>query len=552
MSIRWKIILVVLPLFVVTVLLVGFTSAFSARAGITRLAIDALGFKAQQVSNYATNQWELLVENDLAGAEEFRSVTRRAIQSYAVTVIRNDSELIFAVDDTGTVEMTTAPGELPVGTEVEALRGEVGLQEGWQTLGVAGEQRVAQAFVFEPFGWFVLVSDTSGNFYREVAEINQNMYIILAGSLFAAVVFLLLFSSLLTAPLTRMVQTMITITQTNDLSERVEVEFRDEIGAMARTFNKMLAKLEIADKQIRGSALRAVMAQRNERRIRAVFQRYVPKNVIDTVLERPDLALVGQEMVLPVLFSDIRGFTTISEAYMPDELVTVLNRYFERLVDIISDHEGIVDKYIGDAIMAFFGAPVEDADRALHAVEAALEMEDAIADFNKKLLADGKPEFRTGIGIHYGVVTVGNIGTEKKMDYTVIGDTVNYGSRLEGLTKSYKQGLIVSKSVFWKVRETLPCRFIDYVQVKGKTTGEAIYTVSRKLTPAEKAGWRLYHDGIKLYYKRSFKKALRHFRASLEQLPGDYLCEVYIDRCRELIATPPPADWNGVDVKLSK
>jgi class 3 adenylate cyclase len=553
MSIRLKIILVVLPLFIVTVLVVGLTSAFSARAGLTRLAVEALGFKAQELQNYAENQWDLLVENDLALDQDYVAVTRRAVQSYARGLIRSDSELIFAVNESGEVEMTSDPERLPSGETVPELAARAGdYTQGWQQLTAAGDLRVAQAFTFAPFGWFVLVSETEASFYAEVDEINRNMFTILGISLAAAIILLWLFAQALTGSITRLISTMLYITQTNELSERVEIEYRDEIGSMATTFNKMLAKLEVASDQIRATALRAVVAERQQRRIRSVFEKYVPVDVLDSVLEAPDRALEGQQFVLPVLFSDIRSFTTISEQYLPDELVTILNRYFEPLVDIIRSHGGVVDKYIGDAIMAFFGAPERKPDDAYRSVKAAVLMQERIREFNARLESDGKVPFKTGIGIHYGNVIVGNIGSDIKMDYTIIGDSVNYGSRLEGLTKPYQQEIILSKSVFRKVGSLMPCRFVDLVQVKGRTQGEAIYTVKQSLTETEKAAWKFYHAGIKQFFARSFKPARELFVRSLEYLPADFLCGMYVQRCDDYLKNPPPADWTGIDIKTSK
>ena len=553
MSIRLKIILVVLPLLIVTILLVGITSAYSARSGITRVAIEALGFKAQELQKYAQNQWDLLVRNDLAGNPDYLAVTRRAVESYAQTLVRTASELIFAVGTDGRVEMSTSAVELDDPEEIEALSNRANrAREGWQRITVGGRARVGQAFVFEPFGWLVFVTDTEESFYAEVEEINLRTYYILGGALVVAVILLLLFAGILTRPLSRMVRTMLTITQTNDLSQRVAVEYRDEIGAMARTFNKMLVKLESADRQIRGFALSAVVAQRNERKIRNIFQKYVPKDVIDGIFQNPESALSGKSDVLAILFSDIRNFTTISEGFMPDDLVASLNRYFERLVDIIMDHGGIVDKYIGDAIMAFYGAPVKHDDDALKAVVSALKMQDAIGEINGEHIAEGKPVFKTGIGINYGVVTVGNIGSEKKMDYTIIGDMVNYGSRLEGLTKSYGQDLIVSKSIFRKVKDQIPTRFVDFVQVKGKTSGESIYTAALRQSENEKQAWKIYHDGIRLFYGRRFDRARSYFKKTLDYLPGDVLAKEYIERCTRYLAAPPPENWNGVNIMTSK
>jgi class 3 adenylate cyclase len=553
MSIRLKIILVVLPPLIVTILLVGITSALSARAGITRVAVEALGFKAQELQKYAQNQWDLLVTNDLAEDADYLAVTRRAVQSYAETLVRSGSELIFAVNADGRVEMSTRDMQLDDPAEIESLsRRAAQGQEGWHDIQVAGEARVGQAFVFDPFGWYVLVTDTQDNFYAEVDEINRRTYYILGGALVLAVVLLLLFARILTGPLSRMVRTMLTIIQTNDLSERVNVEYRDEIGAMARTFNKMLVKLESANRQIRTFALSAVIAQRNERKIRSIFQRYVPADVIKGVFEDPESALVGRDESLAVLFTDIRNFTTLSEGFNPYDLVSYLNRYFEPLVDIIVNHGGIVDKYVGDALMAFFGAPRKTGNEEVQSVLAALEMQEAIREVNELHLSEGRPVFKTGIGINFGHVIVGNIGSQKKMDYTIIGDPVNYGSRLEGLTKLYRQDIIVSKSIFRKVKERVPTRFLDFVQAKGKTTGQSIYTVARELTEAQKQGWKVYHDGIRLFYKRRFDSARTYFRKVLEYTPDDYLAREYLERCNRYISLPPPPDWNGVNIMTSK
>lgn len=553
MSIRLKIILVVLPLMIATILLAGVTSRESARAGITRVAVEALGFKAQELQKYADNQWNLLVSNDLAEQAEYLGVTKLAIESYANTLIRSETELIFAVNPANEIELKTSEITLTDPLEAEAVAaGSRDSLIGWQEVTIDGELRVGQAFEFEPFEWYVLVTDTSANFFREVDTIQRRTWWILGGASGVAILLLLLFAGVLTGPLSRMVNLMNEITDTNDLSQRVDVEYKDEIGAMARTFNLMLSKLESASDQIKSFALGAVIARRNERKIRSIFQKYVPKDVIDSVFSNPESALTGENRVLAILFTDIRSFTTISESFMPDELVKSLNNYFEIMVDIIDSHKGITDKYIGDAIMAFFGAPVKHDNDPLEAVMAALEMQRALRKFNEAHILDGKPIFKTGIGVNYGVVTVGNIGSEKKMDYTIIGDAVNLGSRLEGLTKEYGQDVIFSQSVFRKVKTELPCRLIDKVQVKGKTTGDNIYTAELKLAPRQEKAWGYHHAGIKRYFSGEFKEAAQFFAAVKKLLPEDFLADMYLERCRTFIKSPPPTGWNGVWVMTKK
>jgi class 3 adenylate cyclase len=278
----------------------------------------------------------------------------------------------------------------------------------------------------------------------------------------------------------------------------------------------------------------------------------VPADVIDEFFANPEKMLVGENRVISILFSDIRSFTSISEKMMPDDLVNSLNRYFTVMVDIIMARHGIVDKYIGDAIMAFFGAPVRHKDDALQSVLAGIEMSEALGQFNAQQRELGKPEFRIGVGINYGVVTVGNIGTEKKMDYTIIGDMVNLASRMEGLTKKYHQPLLISESLHQKVKDEVDCRLIDTVAVKGKTKGVRIYTVKKRLSEEEKKAWTLHNTAMESYYRRDFDEAIGYFQNAQKIFPDDYASQLIIDRCRQFKVTPPPENWDGVEIMTEK
>jgi class 3 adenylate cyclase len=342
------------------------------------------------------------------------------------------------------------------------------------------------------------------------------------------------------------------IISTGDLSSRVAVEYHDETGKLAHTFNLMVGELERAYNQIKSYAFKAVLAQKREHKIRNIFQKYVPGEVIDQFFKNPESMLVGDNRVLAVLFSDIRSFTSISEKMMPDDLVNTLNRYFSVMVDIIDERKGTVDKYIGDAIMAFFGAPVQHKDDALQSVQAGIEMIDALSGFNAHQSRLGKPAFQIGVGINYGVVTVGNIGTETKMNYTIIGDMVNLASRLEGLTKKYRQPLLISESLQLKVKDRLPNRLIDTVAVKGKTQGVKIFTAKKNLSEAEAEAWALHNQGMAFYYHRDFRGAVDCFQKVQRALPKDYPAELMMDRCLDYLQTPPAEDWNGVAIMDEK
>ena len=212
--------------------------------------------------------------------------------------------------------------------------------------------------------------------------------------------------------------------------------------------------------------------------MKRLFGQYVSRDVYDQLVTNPALArLGGHRRQMTVLFSDIRGFTSVSEKGEPEDIVQTLNEYFTRMVDIVFKHKGTLDKFVGDMVMALFGAPLDDEDHAEHAVDAALEMIDELGKLNEGWIAQGRPPLDIGIGINTGPMIAGNIGSEAIMSYTVIGDAVNLGSRLESLNKQYSTRIIISDAT----RSALPDRYIlkplGEVVVKGKTRPVAIFEV---------------------------------------------------------------------------
>jgi class 3 adenylate cyclase/HAMP domain-containing protein len=563
MKIRLKIFLVVFPLIIVTLCLAETASYARAVSGVTRIAQQFLGFKAAELKKYADNQWDLLVDNGYDGRPDMVFAAREAVAAYARSIVLSGTEVIFALDGDGGVAMSTSPLELGDDELKAALALLDGDDSGLLSAKLGGKERVFRTFYFIPFGWRVLLTEERDVFYADADNITRQMLITLALSLAAAAALLYVFSRRLTGPLGRVIAAMNGIIAGGDLSARVPVEYRDETGHLARTFNTMTEELEKAYERIKGQAFEAALAQKKEQRIRQIFQKYVPKDLIDRFFASPESMLVGDNRVLAMLFSDIRGFTTISEGLAPDELVRSLNRYFSGQVDIIMNRNGIVDKYIGDAIMAFWGAPLRRDDDALQSVLAGLDMIDAVKLFNEKQKALGKTEFHIGIGINYGAVTVGNIGSERKMDYTVIGDMVNLASRMEGLTKTYHQELLISETLFNELRSylknapsseaaRLSFRLLDTVAVKGKTRGVKIFTVSRALAETETRAWALHNEGMKLYYQRAFGEAAVKFDGALSLLPGDFNAQSLLERCRAYALNPPPENWDGVEVMKTK
>jgi class 3 adenylate cyclase/HAMP domain-containing protein len=565
MRIQAKIFLVVFPLVIVTLCLAQAASYFHAVSGLTRAAQKLFNFRAAELKKYAGSQYDLLAENNYDTRPDMIAVAKEAVASYAESITLSDTEVILALTTDGKTAMSTSLLEIRDNEKPALLELLSAQNESLQSAVMDGKLRVFCSFYFIPFDWQVLLTEERGVFFADADKIKDQTLITLAVSLAAAAALLVLFSRRLTRPLGRVIAAMNGIITGGDLSARVPVEYRDETGLLARTFNVMIGELEKAYERIKGQAFEAVLAQKKEQRIRQIFQKYVPKDLIDKFFASPESMLVGDNRAVAILFSDIRSFTTISEGLAPDELVKSLNRYFSGQVDIIMNRNGIVDKYIGDAIMAFWGAPLRREDDALQSVLSGLDMIEAVSRFNERQKAEDGPEFHIGIGINYGEVTVGNIGSERKMDYTVIGDMVNLASRMEGLTKTYGQEILISETLFAELQNCgeavlrgaglsapLPARLLDTVAVKGKTRGVKIYTVRRSLDETETLAWKNHNEGMELYYKRSFAEATEKFSRALELMNGDTNAQRLLERCRAHAGNPPPENWDGVEVITTK
>ncbi len=552
MSIRVKMVLVVLPLLIVVLIVGGVSSYFIATGSVTRVTLEFFTFKTSELEKYANSQWKLLVDNGLSGRPEMVKAAQAAVEVYARSILNSSAELIFAVDPELNVQLATAEINLrPDEKKLLAAKAATGDRQ-FFTAQLGGVDRVAMGIPFQPFSWYFLITQDRSAFYSDVNRITyQTLYLILGGTV-VSIALLLLFVRYINRPLAKVVGAMESIIETNDLAARVPVAYRDEIGKMSHTFNIMVGELQTAYDRIKKYAFDAVVSQKKETKIRNIFQKYVPQELIDRFFANPESMLVGEDRELSVLFADIRSFTTISERLTPDALVNSLNRYFSVMVDIIMNRDGIIDKYIGDAIMAFFGAPVKHDNDALQSVLAGISMIEALDAFNEEQTQNGKPEFRIGVGINYGVVTVGNIGTERKMDYTVIGDTVNVASRLEGLTKVYHQNILISESVQKEITDRVAARLVDTVAVKGKTQGQRIYAVAGSNPPELQELWERHNEAMELYYRRAFSEAASRFAEMRQRFPDDYLVEMMAARCEVYVKEPPGDDWNGVEIMHTK
>ena len=294
-----------------------------------------------------------------------------------------------------------------------------------------------------------------------------------------------------------------------------------------------------------------------EKRIRRAFSRFVPEQIIDSLVMQVDdtdeKVGVGETRSVAILFSDIRSFTNISEKNKPDVLVAFLNRYFSTMVEIIKKNGGTIDKFIGDAIMAEFGTPVSYKDNCARAVKAAYEMREALTtiEMGDLVLPEGMT-FNIGIGIHYGDVIVGSIGSKDKTDYSVIGDNVNLASRLEGLTKTYGTQILVSGSVKDDAGDDkFFFRHLDNVRVKGKKNAVPIYAVDRSEEEFSAEYKDAYTKGMELYTQGIWNLAEEYFVKALTIVENDKAAKLMKDRCEEFKKNPPE-NWDGAIAFMTK
>lgn len=295
--------------------------------------------------------------------------------------------------------------------------------------------------------------------------------------------------------------------------------------------------------------------EKEKRQIRSSFEHYLSPEVIARVVKDPGLLqLGGEKKDLTVFFTDIRNFTTLSESLDPQELVAFMNEFHSAMTGIILEQGGTLDKYIGDAIMAFFGAPVEQPRHALIGCRTALLMLERLYECRTAWCFPGFSQIEIGVGISSGEMIVGNMGSVKRLSYTVMGDQVNLASRLEGLTKLYGVKVLVSQSTHARVQGDIVCREIDLVRVKGKTEPVAIFEPFARdyFTGGEFAFIPPFEQGLRAYRQNRFTEAAALFQQTLALKPKDRPSLVYMDRCRALAGSPPPADWGGVWSMSSK
>jgi len=300
-----------------------------------------------------------------------------------------------------------------------------------------------------------------------------------------------------------------------------------------------------------------ITGEKKIRRLRSVFSHYLSPDVVKELLKKQDdLVLDGEERELSILFSDIRRFTSMAEKMSPDDLCAFLNEYLTPMTEAVMERRGTVDKFIGDAIMAFWNAPLDTPNHVFNTCECALTMLNELEVLNNSWRQRGLPEVRIGVGIHCGVARVGNMGSQQRFDYTIMGDAVNLASRLEGLTRLYGTDILVSDAVYTILKESdFFFRRIDTVRAVGKTTPVILYQLmglSKDQTAENVQEISTYYSALDLYNTGAFFQAGQVFQALKRQYPTERLYQVYSERCARM-AKNPPEQWDGItDIQMKK
>jgi adenylate cyclase len=286
------------------------------------------------------------------------------------------------------------------------------------------------------------------------------------------------------------------------------------------------------------------------------FSYYVPRDLVRAMLESgQEATLQGQTREMTVYFSDIAGMTSLAETMAPDQLVQLLSRYFDAMTQVVAAQNGTVDKFIGDAIMAFWGAPVPTPDHAARACETALRSQRKLAELRRASDVPGLANIRARIGIATGDVLVGNVGSHDRFNYTVMGDTVNLASRLESMNKLFGTEILISDPAYRQARSSIVARPVGVVQVKGKRQCVEVWEPLCLATEDDAAARelaRLFTDGLAAYVARDFRGAAEQYKAALRLRPDDKPAAVLLGWCREFLGAPPPETWAGVYVAVEK
>ncbi len=349
------------------------------------------------------------------------------------------------------------------------------------------------------------------------------------------------------------------VAETREIISLLDVELARTVDEKVEKFSSNITMLPLVsgekDKKLLGAML-MIEDISSEKRMKSTMSRYMDPGLADQLMEGGEDLLGGRSVEATVFFSDIRSFTTLTEELGPQGTVKFLNEYFTIMVDIITKEGGMLDKFIGDAIMAGFGLPIPHDDDEDRGVRCAINCIKGLNEYNVRRAGEGKKSVHMGIGLNSGTVVSGNIGSPKRMDYTMIGDGVNLAARLESACKQYFAQILISEYTVAKLKGTYRLRNVDLVVVKGKTKPVGVFEVldyhTEETFPNLMETVNFFNDGVGHFRAGRWDKGIDAFKEALVRNPNDKLSNMYIERCEHMKANPPEGEWDGVWVLKSK
>jgi adenylate cyclase len=357
--------------------------------------------------------------------------------------------------------------------------------------------------------WFIAIVEPFSDYFATTIAEQKDVIVVCLAVLLVASLLIIYFSNHISAPIMTLSKEVDKITHF-DMESQVRVKSDIE-------------EISVMDASI--ASLRSAMRS---------FSRYVPRDVVKNLIQKgQEIVIGGEKKDITVFFSDIADFTPIVESFPADTVMTLLSEYFDILSRVILENHGTIDKYIGDGIMAFWGAPQEAPDASIRACHSALQAQLALSTFIQKCQAKGLPPLNTRMGIHRGNVIVGNFGTSERMDYTAIGDPVNTASRLQTLNKIYHTKILISEQVHAQLNDQFLTRPIDYVEVKGKKTKIKVFELINwkgKATPKEADLAALFTKAYEAFHSQQLRDAQKQFQAILQKFPNDYPTQYYLSK----------------------
>ena len=538
MKIAAKFYIVVIPLVVLTVLTAG-VLAFVASASALEAAVrNGMMWLAADMQRYSAEQASLLFTEGYGEDALMRDAAVAAIGKHAADLVGdNPSEVVFALDAERNM-LFYAGAE----THRKYTASSISLAHNY----------LVRAVSLADFSIEIYIAYERRDVLSGLDKLIAVVLAMLVLMPTAAFIFIHIISRSVTRPL-RAMQTVFdgysAVGKQLELRKHVDItpDYRDETGALVNSFNIMIKKMIETENELIAHARGSDAKKKIEEKRRTIFQLYAPSEIVRKVLKNSSDLISGQKCEASILYSGVRHITPLSENLAPAKFIDFLNRYFLSMTRIAGKRGGVSFNIEGDALLAGWGVPNPRKKDAVHALHAALLMIDMMKRINADNVGLGLPPLAIGIGLDAGFVTAGNIASDNKVNWSVMGGPVSAAVELQELTKKYREAALFTENIYKKVYAVFPCRFVDKISLRGQGQpgSISIFTARLKITGKEKEAWKHHRFGVKLFYARKFPEALLQFEQALLDDPQDGLSAIFIKRCRMYIKNPPPPMWDG-------